>query len=322
MNTVTISTDGVAEEERLAYWQEMVGRTLVDMRTEPKIRESFFGRFEHREVGCLPVTYLSSTPQRVYRGHAEIARSSREDYFICVQLAGTVQVCQGREARVSGPGDFELLDGTRPGELHFDKEYRCLVISVPHHVLRPRLPEADRMIGMVVRSSGGVGALVSSYLSAFVWTPLAEPVAEAASDILVDLLALVFNATSREARAETPGVREARRHAIRAYVERNLADPSLSPASVASHFHMSPRYLHGLFAEGGEKFMRWVFSRRLERCRKDLGNPAMRTRTIAEIAWGWGFQDLSHFGRAFKAAYGMTPREWRRGAPEAEASPH
>src|SRR6185312_2476580 len=110
---------------------------------------------------------------------------------------------------------------------------------------------------------------------------------------------------------DAASVREARRHTIRAYAERNLADPALSPVRVAAHFRMSTRYLHGLSAESGETFMRWVLSRRLARCRKDLNDPVMYKRSIADSAFSWGFQDLSHFGRSFKAAFGMTPRECR-----------
>ncbi|MFX6334905.1 helix-turn-helix domain-containing protein [Acinetobacter baumannii] len=28
----------------------------------------------------------------------------------------------------------------------------------------------------------------------------------------------------------------------------------------------------------------------------------------------WGFNDLSHFGRVFRAQFGLSPREWRRTA--------
>jgi AraC-like DNA-binding protein len=34
-------------------------------------------------------------------------------------------------------------------------------------------------------------------------------------------------------------------------------------------------------------------------------------RSIASIAFGWGFGDLSGFNRAFRAAFGATPREVR-----------
>jgi len=31
----------------------------------------------------------------------------------------------------------------------------------------------------------------------------------------------------------------------------------------------------------------------------------------------WGFVDPTHFGRRFRAAYGLSPGEWRRAAREA-----
>jgi AraC-like DNA-binding protein len=37
---------------------------------------------------------------------------------------------------------------------------------------------------------------------------------------------------------------------------------------------------------------------------------------IGEIAFSWGFSDLSHFVRRFRAAYGMTPGDYRRRACE------
>jgi AraC-like DNA-binding protein len=34
-------------------------------------------------------------------------------------------------------------------------------------------------------------------------------------------------------------------------------------------------------------------------------------RHVSEIAFAWGFNDLSHFGRVFREHYGMPPRDWR-----------
>jgi AraC-like DNA-binding protein len=35
-------------------------------------------------------------------------------------------------------------------------------------------------------------------------------------------------------------------------------------------------------------------------------------RTISEIAYGWGFSGMTHFGRRFKAAFGSSPRDYRK----------
>jgi len=43
-----------------------------------------------------------------------------------------------------------------------------------------------------------------------------------------------------------------------------------------------------------------------------LASPHARRRTITEIAFACGFNDLSHFGRVFAERMGMTPSQWRK----------
>jgi len=38
---------------------------------------------------------------------------------------------------------------------------------------------------------------------------------------------------------------------------------------------------------------------RLERCRKALEDPVQAYRSVSESAYGWGFSDMTYFGRAF-----------------------
>ena len=53
---------------------------------------------------------------------------------------------------------------------------------------------------------------------------------------------------------------------------------------------------------------------RLEQCRHDLRDPGTAHLAVATVGARWGFVDPSHFGRSFKAAYGLTPNEWRAGS--------
>jgi AraC-like DNA-binding protein len=80
---------------------------------------------------------------------------------------------------------------------------------------------------------------------------------------------------------------------------------------VAAAFRISPRYLHKLFETHGQPFGQTVLKLRLERCANDLASPGAN-RTVTEIAYRWGFGDLSHFCRLFRQAYGMSAREFRQ----------
>ncbi|TGB13238.1 helix-turn-helix domain-containing protein [Streptomyces palmae] len=56
--------------------------------------------------------------------------------------------------------------------------------------------------------------------------------------------------------------------------------------------------------------------RRLERCRADLASPDLRRQSIRSIAARWGFTGATAFSRAFRAAYDITPNDYRAGALE------
>jgi AraC-like DNA-binding protein len=103
----------------------------------------------------------------------------------------------------------------------------------------------------------------------------------------------------------------ARRIQIKRYIEANLRDPELSVRSVAAAFGISPRYLHILFASENETVSSYILRRRLEECGKQLADALWQRRTITEIAFGWGFNNATHFARVFRNHYGTSPREYR-----------
>ena len=43
-----------------------------------------------------------------------------------------------------------------------------------------------------------------------------------------------------------------------------------------------------------------------------LADPGRAGRRVTDIAYAVGFKDASHFTRAFKSRYGVSPREYRR----------
>jgi transcriptional regulator GlxA family with amidase domain len=108
---------------------------------------------------------------------------------------------------------------------------------------------------------------------------------------------------------------EARRHAqlttVQAFIQEHLGDSGLSPAMVAAAHHMSLRSLHQLFHDEGLTVAGWIRKRRLEGCRHDLSDPAQASRPVAAIAARWGFASPGDFSRAFRAAHGLPPAEYR-----------
>jgi AraC-like DNA-binding protein len=104
---------------------------------------------------------------------------------------------------------------------------------------------------------------------------------------------------------------------VQSFIEANLGDPELDPERIARSTFISTRYLHKLFEAEGTSVCRWIRGSRLERCRRDLLDPALADETILAIASRWGLPGPEHFSRLFRSAYGCCPSELRR---EAKAS--
>jgi AraC-like DNA-binding protein len=111
---------------------------------------------------------------------------------------------------------------------------------------------------------------------------------------------------------EPPPVTIGRLRQIQVYIDMHLADPDLSPKRIAAANRISLRYLYKLFLHAKCAVNEWIRERRLARCAEALVSPAQANRNIAEIAYAWGFNDLSHFNRMFKRRFGVSPRGYRR----------
>ncbi|HET6748267.1 MAG TPA: helix-turn-helix domain-containing protein, partial [Actinomycetes bacterium] len=87
--------------------------------------------------------------------------------------------------------------------------------------------------------------------------------------------------------------------------------PGLAPETIAAAHHVSVRYLYKLFEAQGQGVAGQVRRRRLERCRRDLLDPALQARPVGAIGARWGLPDPASFSRAFRDAYGIPPGEYR-----------
>jgi AraC-like DNA-binding protein len=135
---------------------------------------------------------------------------------------------------------------------------------------------------------------------------------ESATSILTDNLCNLLALASTGNVAPGALAPELRSEALLAFCRQNLHNPDLSPQLVADHLGISVRTLHLRFQKTGQSFGRWLLDHRLEACRAALRDPNQGALNISEIAYRWGFNDLSHFNKTFRARFRETPREWRK----------
>jgi AraC-like DNA-binding protein len=220
----------------------------------------------------------------------------------------------GREALL-GSGDFALVDLSRP--VQWTTPGMQTVAEVFPRALLPLRP--DQLAGLTaVRFPGdqGTGALVSSLARQLVRRLDDWGAVDGArlGGAVLDLFAVALAARlDREEQVPAGTHQRALLLRVQAFIEARLGDPELSPGAIAAAHYISPRYLYKLFeAEGqGWGVAGWIRQRRLERCRRDLLDPALAGRSVSAIAARWGLVNATHFSRAFRGAYGVAPVEYR-----------
>jgi AraC-like DNA-binding protein len=155
--------------------------------------------------------------------------------------------------------------------------------------------------------AAGVGGVVTAHLRALAAARLTPAESDRLGAVTLDLLAVLLagDAVAVESRERALVAR------VEAYVEAHLGDPDLDPERIAAAHHVSVRTLHRLFQGRDASVAAWVRDRRLDRCRRDLVDPRRRGETVRAVATRWGFPDAAHFSRAFRAAYGVAPRDVR-----------
>ena len=121
----------------------------------------------------------------------------------------------------------------------------------------------------------------------------------------MDLLATVL---TMEAKLEPKTIKSITLSRTKQFIVDHLDDETLSPLKIAQAIGITPRYLHLLFEEVGVTVSQWIKERRLERCKDDIVNSLVTGKSITEIAYSRGFNHLSHFSKAFKHKYGVSPR--------------
>jgi AraC-like DNA-binding protein len=279
-----------------------------------RVPRPFNATLHHAALGQIEIIHVDGAGIRQStRSAAHIAHGEDDVFFLCLQVSGNGALSQdGRDAAV-GPGDFALLDAQRPNTARFAEAYKQIVLKIPHRALKARLTPSSQLTARAVRHTDGLGGLVSDYIRLLPSRiGMLQPMERARiAEHALDLLALSLAAEGGKDRPALSSARAVALLQLRTAVEARLSDPSLDPAAAAAAAGISVRYANALLKAEDSSLERLIVSRRLERCRRALEDPAQAHRSISEIAYAWGFSDLSHFTRRFKAAFGSAPRDYR-----------
>ncbi|MFB4279706.1 MULTISPECIES: helix-turn-helix domain-containing protein [unclassified Nonomuraea] len=300
------------EGERFSRFQDAMAKLPVPVGVSGEPRTDFWARVRVGDLGAVTVTSLATrtgTPYRIERTPAHIRRGDPGAYQLILHRSGRPRA--GTPA-VPGPSHLALYDTSQP----FRREpgggpAGCVMMTfsrgllpVPAQVVRP-------VVGVPLGTAAGVGALVAEGVGR-IGDDLDRNrpgTAHRLSGLVVDLLATLV---AHELAARPPArSKETLLLQIQSFILRHLGDPTLSPRSIAAANHISIRSLHRLFSGHGHSVCDWIRDQRLERCRRDLGDPLLAGHPVHAIAARWGLDNPAHFSQLFRSTYKVNPTAYR-----------
>ena len=307
------STGRAAPSGRLAYWNLLASETFNNLVIDAAEPEGFRGEMVRAPLGELILMSADSAPARVSR-MADPSRSARglDAFDLHFQVSGRSCNSQGGHEAVLEAGDFTLCDASRPYTVSFEQANHMLCIKIPTRAIVERLGDLEQLICVPMSGGSGPGAMLSGFLRTL-WEQIDEEAdvgsAEAVSEVVLDLIGLAYKPVCRNPAAA--GLQAQWLSRARTLIDERICDPDLGIAAIAADLGVSPRYLQMLFARASMTPTGYILDRRLRLAAERLrGAEALG---VTEVALAVGFNDLTHFGRAFRRRFGVTPRAYRDG---------
>jgi len=276
----------------------------------------FIARVERIDFEDELIAHVRSRPHIAIRNSRDIANSSVEGYAVLYVLAGQLNVEQGDRADVAKQGDLIIFDSARPCKMFTEpmtSGSRSIALFATKHRFGA-IEDAPRALSNLLLTRDRLAAPLANCLSFMSQNiRVASPwELNAIFEACVSLLPLAGGCNVR-VQSDDRGEAQSRRlfREIMDFVDRNISLANLSPPLVASEFGISNRYLHKLFADSGMTFSSCVLAKRLDLVATELISPKGRCVPIANLAYHWGFGDVSTFNKAFRRRFGCSPRTYR-----------
>jgi AraC-like DNA-binding protein len=308
-----LNTSVVDEGDRAEFVHEALAQTMVPVELHwPQQPRAVNVHAIITDVGGLRVCPGRTSALRIERT-PKLARDDLEpSIFLNVQLSGSSMVVQGDRQAVLHPGELVIYDSTAPYTVLDNTGVKGEFFRIPHAALAMPYNMIRSACAVSLSPGHPLTSLTNDYLRRLVADPalFTAPNADLVAHPTIELVRAVIATHLKAGGLAVESLSATLPLRILEYARNHLHDPDLCAEQIAAAHYISVRYLYKVLAERGISLADWIRTQRLEACRQELarGRPAT---IIAAVARRHGFCDMSSFSRAFRAEYGLSPREWR-----------
>ena len=271
---------------------------------------AFSASLRHKVIGEINVIESRCDPCTGYRTDRHAALVDEPTVVLLSYLEGGEHIEFGGERYTVAAGDTFVWDSSKATKFEVYESLHKVALAMPARLLSHTVLSALDRVPRKFGASSGSRHLLGNLIGAVADEEFDD--AEVEAETILDAVnAFVMGALPIEAAPEK-GLQAHQRNEIKRYVERHLSDPSLSIEHIALEHRVSKRYLHWLFRGEPMTLNEFIIFRRLERCRRELLNIKLAHLHVSQIAYTWGFANVSHFSKRYRALFNESPTETRR----------
>ncbi len=310
MDVLTFNTDRHAATDRADSWQQFICNMIHNVSVNRLSASDFSAEISARRQGDVSCAAFTSRPHDLAGRGERASDAGVAGYLLSWQLEGKAYITQGDTRIVLHPGELAVIDGRLPMHISFPDNVSRIVARLPVHSIESRLPNIRRSHAFALRPAGPFSDVLLSYLK-----ELSSGTQDLTSDdinLLSDNICNLLKITSRQGGVAGGASRDLQREAVLNHIRRRASDPALSLNVAAGQLNMSTRLVQKLLQETQTSFTAELNQERLALAAQLLA--AQKNAAVSEVAYGAGFNDVSHFNHLFKRHHGMTPTEYRAAA--------
>lgn len=308
-SSINISTQNLPLEQRSQHWLTNINHHIIELDGQDEPVLGIDASLKQYDLGDIKLNHIHSTGHGVQRSSTNISHDGREKIMLSLMLSGEGFACQGLDGGQQAAGDLVIYTSAYPYALAFPDRVEMLVIAIPRQFLvdqlggweQKNLIKIGRNFNLGNYSAASFYKYIENYYSGL-----------ASSDATVDLLKENLDGLLNQKNISSANL-NLQNLLIKSkkWIDQHLHEEDINVDILSHYMHTSSRQVARAFALEGGTVSRYIWNKRLDKCRKDILNIKNKCN-LSEIAFRWGFNHPAHFSRSYKKYFGESPTETRK----------
>ncbi|SDB93228.1 helix-turn-helix domain-containing protein [Acinetobacter boissieri] len=301
-------TRSIDTKQQGDYWQYAISQAFVPLDCATQSPQ-FWGSLDARSCSQLGIVRVQGESQHVERRKNNMNNNQQDVVLLSLMLKGSMGLVYNKQELNITQGQFTFYDTTQEYDLNLAQAFDQIVISIPRVEFTRRLGRVKDICGVAFSTNHALYPFTYSYLKEFFSVDgLSYPQQDLISDHVLNMMSCIVDDCYQEAK---PRKKIFLFEQIQNFILANLHDSTFNIRHVAYQFQISTRYVSKLFQAQETTFGQFILFSRLQKSKQALQSTSHKMYSIQQIAYSFGFTDMSYFSREFKKVFLVKPSEIR-----------